>query len=264
MDILTKIVHHKLAEIEAKAQLISLSDLKKIELYKRDTISLSQLLKQNEHLPIIGEFKRRSPSKSVINQSMSVNDVANAYQNSKFAGMSVLTDQHFFGGSLEDLLLARTHFKQAILRKDFTVTSYQIHEAKAFGADVILLIAAVLDSNQLKEFTQIAQDLGLEVLVEVHSQDDLDKALQVNAELIGINNRNLKTFEVDLEHSLKLAQQLPKHQIRISESGISKPETINRLKTKGFNGFLIGEQFMKAQPQDFEPQLNQFIKEIKL
>ncbi|MGB2088406.1 MAG: indole-3-glycerol-phosphate synthase TrpC, partial [Psychroflexus salarius] len=117
MDILTKIVHHKLAEIEAKAQLISLSDLKKIELYKRDTISLSQLLKTNEYLPIIAEFKRRSPSKSLINQSMSVKDVANAYQNSKFAGMSVLTDQHFFGGSLEDLLLARTHFKQAILRK---------------------------------------------------------------------------------------------------------------------------------------------------
>ena len=264
MDILTKIVHHKRAEIKSKAQLISLSDLKKLNLYKRDPASLSQLLKQNENLPIIAEFKRRSPSKSIINQSMSVNDVANAYQNSKFAGMSVLTDQHFFGGSLEDLLQARVHFKQAILRKDFTVTSYQIHEAKAFGADVILLIAAVLDLNHLKEFTEIAQDLGLEVLVEVHSQVDLDKALQVNAELIGINNRNLKTFEVDLEHSLKLAQQLPKHQIRISESGISKPETINRLKTKGFNGFLIGEQFMKAQPQDFEPQLNQFIKEIKL
>ncbi len=264
MDILTKIVHHKRAEIKSKAQLISLSDLKKLNLYKRDPVSLSQLLKTNEYLPIIAEFKRRSPSKSIINQSMSVNDVANAYQNSKFAGMSVLTDQHFFGGSLEDLLQARTAFNQAILRKDFTVTSYQIHEAKAFGADVILLIAAVLDLKHLKEFTQIAQDLGLEVLVEVHSQDDLDKALQVNAELIGINNRNLKTFEVDLEHSLKLAQQLPKHQIRISESGISKPETINRLKTKGFNGFLIGEQFMKAQPQDFEPQLNQFIKEIKL
>jgi len=264
MDILTKIVHHKLAEIEAKAQLISLSDLKKLKLYKRYPVSLSQLLKTNEYLPIIAEFKRRSPSKSLINQSMSVNDVANAYQNSKFAGMSVLTDQHFFGGSLEDLLQARTAFNQAILRKDFTVTSYQIHEAKAFGADAILLIAAVLDLKHLQEFTQIAQDLGLEVLVEVHSQNDLDKALQVNAELIGINNRNLKTFEVDLEHSLKLAQQLPKHQIRISESGISKPETINRLKTKGFNGFLIGEQFMKAQPQDFEPQLNQFIKEIKL
>lgn len=261
MDILEEIVKHKHQEVEHASKLIPLSELKQNQLYQRRGVSLAKAL-QSKHVPIIAEFKRRSPSKSVINHTISITQVANTYQELGMAGMSVLTDQHFFGGSLDDLIQARASFNRAILRKDFMISTYQIHEAKAYGADVILLIAAILDESELVEMTNLAQSIGLEVLVEVHSQADLDKTKHLKPELIGINNRNLKTFDVDIDHSIRLAHQLPKHQIRISESGISKPKTIQRLRAEHFNGFLIGEEFMKQSPEQFTQHLSSFIKRI--
>lgn len=263
MNILDKIVAQKAKEISLKETALPIKILKDMPLYARECVSISKSLKASNCIPIIAEFKRRSPSKSVINQTMSVEDVATNYNKVKFAGMSVLTDQHFFGGCLDDLLTARAHFNQAILRKDFTISAYQLHEAKAFGADFILLIAAVLSEIQLKDLTQQAQDLGLEVLVEVHSQEDLEKSMTCQPNLMGINNRNLKTFEVDIANSLKLAAQLPKSQLRISESGISDPQTINKLNKQGFDGYLIGEQFMKSSLDNFQVNLNAFINQLE-
>jgi indole-3-glycerol phosphate synthase len=193
---------------------------------------------------IIAEFKRKSPSKGVINDTASVEVVTAAYAAHGASGLSVLTDNHFFGGSLVDLTAATIN-ETPILRKDFMIDPYQIIEAKAFGAEVILLIAACLSPTQVKELAGVAKDIGLEVLLEIHTSAELDHLCD-NIDMVGINNRNLKTFEVDLAHSIALAKMLPAHLPKIAESGISNVSTIVELKKEGFDGFLIGENFMKT------------------
>ena len=197
---------------------------------------------------IIAEFKRQSPSKGIINDTATIADVTNGYLDANVAAQSILTDTSFFGGSMADLMEARVINQQKpILRKDFIVDGFQIVEAKAIGADVILLIAACLTSEELKNYGNLATDLGLEVLYEVHTQEDLDKINDLDNKIIGINNRNLNTFEVDLENSIKLSNQIPNSSLKISESGISDPKIIMGLKEYGFQGFLIGETFMKQE-----------------
>ena len=215
--------------------------------FKNTSFSLKKSLLKVGSTGIIAEFKRQSPSKGIINDKATILEVTEGYLDANVAAQSILTDTSFFGGSMADLLEARTVNQQTpILRKDFIVDGFQIVEAKAIGADVVLLIAACLTAQELKNYGQLANDLGLEVLYEVHTQEDLDKINDLDNKIIGINNRNLKTFEVDLEHSIKLTGQIPDTALKVSESGISDPRIITGLKEHGFQGFLIGETFMKT------------------
>ncbi len=246
MNILEKIIADKRKEVKLKKALIPATQFDNSALFQRETISLKEKLK-NSSYGIIAEFKRRSPSKSQINQSTNVGDVAKGYENAGVCGMSVLTDIKYFGGSLDDLLLARASCDLPLLRKEFIVDEFQILEAKAFGADVILLIAAVLSRNEIEKFSKFAQNFGLEVLLEVHDLEELEKSIMPSLDLIGVNNRNLKTFEVSLDNSKNLASHIPDEFLKVSESGISNTESIKELQSFGYQGFLIGESFMKTE-----------------
>lgn len=246
MNILDKIIADKRKEVELKKSVITFSQLENSKLFERKTISIREKL-NNSTSGIIAEFKRRSPSKSSINQTANVADVAKGYEKSGVCGMSVLTDLKYFGGSLEDLIVARASCDLPLLRKEFIVDEFQILEAKAFGADFILLIAAVLTKEEIKTFSELAKQLDLEVLLEVHNREELEKSIMPSLDLIGVNNRNLKTFEVSLEISKKLSASIPNEFVKISESGISDVESIKELKNYGFQGFLIGENFMKTE-----------------
>jgi len=245
MTILEKIIADKRNEVELRKHLIPITQLQQSVLFDRAKNSLKNRLTDSPY-GIIAEHKRRSPSKSVINQSLNVQDVAKGYENAGVCGMSVLTDQKYFGGSIEDLLTARASCNLPLLRKDFILDPYQIMEAKAYGADVILLIASALSRAAIKSLSLCAQQLELEVLLEVHNQEELEKALMPSLDMIGVNNRNLKTFEVDLKHSRELSNYIPKDFVKVSESGIGNVTAIKGLKPHGFQGFLIGENFMKT------------------
>lgn len=247
MTILDKIIAFKKTEIAKIKAEIPVKKLVESPNFKNETFSLKKSLLKPNSTGIIAEFKRQSPSKGIINDKATIAEVTNGYLDANVAAQSILTDTSFFGGTMADLMEARVINQQTpILRKDFIVDGFQIVEAKAIGADVILLIAACLTKQELKNYGQLANDLGLEVLYEIHTQEDLDKISDLDNKIIGINNRNLKTFEVDLEHSIKLANQIPDNAIKVSESGISDPRIITGLKEYGFQGFLIGENFMKT------------------
>lgn len=246
MNILDKIVADKYLEVALKKGLIPLRQLEQSVLFERETFSLAQALRAST-TGIIAEHKRRSPSKSVINQKVSVQDVAKGYAEAGVCGMSVLTDGKYFGGSLDDLLLARASVNLPLLRKEFIIDAYQLYEAKAYGADVILLIAAVLSRKQIKTLSETAKSLGLDVLLEVHNEEELEKSIMPSLDMLGVNNRNLKTFEVSLETSKSLSQLIPNDFVKVSESGISSIEAIKELQTYGYQGFLIGENFMKTE-----------------
>jgi indole-3-glycerol phosphate synthase len=243
-NILDKIIIDKREEVASKKKLIPLSYLVKSPLLEREALSLSQSILDGSG--IIAEFKRRSPSKQVINHRDSIIEVVSGYENAGASGISVLTDTKYFGGSLDDLIQARDHLNIPLLRKEFIIDPYQIYEAKAFGADAILLIAAVLSPEEVTLFSQLAHQLDVEVLLEVHNEDELKRSDLDHVDLVGVNNRNLKTFEVSLETSKKLSSMIPDDKIKISESGISSVESILSLKQFGYKGFLIGENFMKS------------------
>ncbi|TDY14196.1 indole-3-glycerol phosphate synthase TrpC [Meridianimaribacter flavus] len=245
MNILDKIVFDKRKEVDLKKALISTQQLESSQLFNRATISLSEKLK-NSSSGIIAEHKRRSPSKSIINNGLNVQDVATGYENAGVCGMSVLTDGKYFGGSLDDLIVARASCNLPLLRKEFIIDEYQIIEAKSYGADVILLIAAILTKEEIKQFSQLAKSLNLDVLLEVHNEDELQKSIMPSLDMIGVNNRNLKTFEVSLDTSKTLSTKIPDEFVKVSESGISDIQSIQTLKTYGYQGFLIGENFMKT------------------
>lgn len=245
MNILDKIVFDKRREVELKASIIPISQLEKSVLFDRKPFSVVANMHANT-FGIIAEHKRRSPSKSVINHSFTVEEVVTGYEKAGAVGISVLTDGKYFGGSLDDLVLARASVNTPLLRKEFVINEYQIIEAKAYGADFILLIAAILTREEIKQLSEFAQNLGLEVLLEVHDLEELQKSIMPSLNLIGVNNRNLKTFEVSLDFSKQLADQIPNEFVKVSESGISSVEAINELKPFGYKGFLIGENFMKT------------------
>jgi indole-3-glycerol phosphate synthase len=245
MNILDKIVADKRREIEAKKNLIPVDFLQKSVMFTRNTLSLLKSVKSGSG--VISEFKRRSPSKQVINNISSVIDVVKGYEKAGVSGISVLGDTKYFGGSLDDLIQARNSVDIPILRKEFIIDIYQIYEAKAFGADAILLIAVILSKDEIIEFSKLAHQLNLEVLLEIHNEEDLKKSDLANIDLVGVNNRNLKTFEVSLETSKNLSELIPSDKVKISESGISSIKAIKELKRYGFEGFLIGENFMKTK-----------------
>jgi len=245
MNILDKIIFDKKREVVLKKSIIPVLQLENSVFFERQTISLSQKLRTSS-TGIIAEHKRRSPSKSVINHNFTVEEVVKGYENAGACGISVLTDGKYFGGSLDDLLLARATVNIPLLRKEFIVDEYQILEAKAHGADLILLIAAVLTREEIKSLSEFAKKLGLEVLLEVHNQEELEKSIMPTLDMIGVNNRNLKTFEVSLDFSKQLASKIPDDFVKVSESGISTVEAISELRPYGYSGFLIGENFMKT------------------
>jgi indole-3-glycerol phosphate synthase len=245
MTILEKIIKDKRQEVALRKALIPVNQLQQSVLFDRSKNSLKSRLKSST-TGIIAEHKRRSPSKAIINQNLNVQDVAKGYQDAGVCGMSVLTDMKYFGGSLDDLLTARASCALPLLRKEFIIDPYQIIEAKAYGADVILLIAAVLSRTEIQTLSECAQQLDLEVLLEVHNEEELHKSIMPSLDMIGVNNRNLKTFEVDLKHSTALSALIPDEFVKVSESGISSTEAIKALQPFGFKGFLIGENFMKT------------------
>ncbi len=245
MDILERIVLDKRKEVVLRKSLIPVSQLESSVLFNKETVSLTNILK-NSTSGIIAEHKRRSPSKAIINNSLSVQDVASGYQNAGVCGMSVLTDGKYFGGSLDDLLTARAATQMPLLRKEFIIDEYQILEAKAYGADVILLIAAILTRKEIKQFSEFAKSMALDVLLEVHNEEELQKSIMPSLDMLGVNNRNLKTFDVSLNTSKSLSTLIPNDFVKVSESGISTIEAIKELQPYGFQGFLIGENFMKT------------------
>ncbi|GGG55079.1 indole-3-glycerol phosphate synthase TrpC [Bizionia arctica] len=260
MNILDKIVADKRKEVISKKEIITTDMLEQIPFFDRKTISLTHNLKKSSS-GIIAEFKRCSPSKSIINNTSMVEDVAIGYEHAGVCGMSVLTDEIYFGGTLDDLITARQSCNLPILRKDFIINEFQIIEAKAFGADVILLIASILTKAEIKQFSELAKSLNLEVLLEVHNEAELQKAIMPTLDMIGVNNRNLKTFEVSIENSKQLSNLIPDEFIKISESGISSIESIKELQPYGYKGFLIGENFMKTENPGESAQ--KFIKTLE-
>ena len=259
MDILTKIVNDKRIEVNLRKQLIPIKQLEHSILFERETVSLAKKLKAS-NTGIIAEHKRRSPSKQVINHDLNVFDVAKGYEDAGVCGMSVLTDGKYFGGSLDDLLTARASCNLPLLRKEFIIDSYQIIEAKAYGADVILLIAAILTKEEIKTFSELAKSLNLDVLLEVHNEAELHKSIMPSLDMLGVNNRNLKTFEVSLETSKQLSNLIPNDFVKVSESGISSIQAIKTLQPYGYKGFLIGENFMKTN--NAGESAKQFIKTL--
>lgn len=245
MNILQQIVSDKKREIILKKSVVSVAQLEASDLFQKPTISLKKSLQKSKY-GIIAEHKRRSPSKAIINQWLSLEEVVCGYEKAKVGGISVLTDSKYFGGSLEDMVLTRARVRIPILRKEFIIDEYQILEAKANGADAILLIASILTKAEIKTLSEFAKAIGLEVLLEVHNQEELEKSIMPSLDMIGVNNRNLDTFEVNLNTSRKLARLIPAEFLKISESGISSAKDVIELETFGFKGFLMGENFMKT------------------
>jgi indole-3-glycerol phosphate synthase len=247
MNILDKIVAHKRTEIATAKAIKSRQELEKEKLFSKDTLSLKNSLRASTSPGIISEFKRQSPSKGIINDQVQPETVTAGYSAAGALGLSILTDISFFGGSFEDFGKARAaNPTTPMLRKDFMVDEYQLFEAKAMGADVILLIAACLSPKEVKSLAKSAHNLGLEVLLEVHDREELNRSLCEHIDMVGVNNRNLKTFSTSVETSVELLDLIPDSFVRISESGLKDAETIVRLFEQGYQGFLIGETFMKA------------------
>jgi indole-3-glycerol phosphate synthase len=245
MNILDAIIKQKRTEVAEKQKLIPVDVVKQSEYFTRQVFSMKQSLLDPSKTGIIAEFKRKSPSKGDINQVADVVNVTEAYTKNGASALSVLTDEHFFGGSPNDLIRARVN-NLPIIRKDFIIDEYQIVESKAMGADAILLIAACLSPLEVKQLAEFAVLIGLEVLLELHDESELEHICD-KIDLVGINNRNLKTFDVDIDRSLAMAAKIPSDKIKIAESGISTVENIRLFRKNGFSGFLIGENFMKQE-----------------
>lgn len=243
MNILDTIIAEKRIEVAERKARVSREMLEKSSFFSRTRISLKNSLQDVSKTGIIAEFKRRSPSKGTIHENADVSAITTAYTKYGASGLSVLTDEKFFGGSIADLEKARTN-EIPVLRKDFIVDIYQILEARSMGADVILLIAACLTRQEVKTLAAFAKNLELEVLLEIHGEEELDRICD-EVDLVGVNNRDLKTFTVDVNRSVELSKQIPAGKITVAESGIDSVETIIHLKKYGFKGFLIGEHFMK-------------------
>lgn len=261
-DILEEIIAHKRIEIAAQEQNVPISFLEDL-LEKNDDMAKVHSMKASlaaSATGIIAEFKRRSPSKDWINRDADAKIIPASYQQAGASALSILTDEHFFGGGLRDIRAARPTVSLPILRKDFIISRYQLLQAKAAQADAILLIAAALSKEECNALACEAHKLGLEVLLEMHHEGELDYVNEY-VDMAGINNRNLGTFHTDVENSFRMAEKLPADILKVSESGISNPQTVKLLRQEGFRGFLIGETFMKtANPGN---TLSTFIKELE-
>jgi indole-3-glycerol phosphate synthase len=258
-DILKEIIANKRFEIDIQKQSVSLEQLQNGLTDRKPHRSMRTALAESSS-GIIAEFKRRSPSKGWIKENAEIDNIIPAYTQAGASALSILTDEMFFGGSLRDIRTARTLTNVPILRKDFVIDEYQLYQAKIAGADAVLLIAAVLERGKCEALAGMAHELGLEVLLEIHNSNELSYIIP-DIDMVGINNRNLKTFHTDVDTSFQLAEQLPQSVLLVSESGISNPETVKKLRIAGYRGFLIGETFMKTENpgdtlKDFITRLN--------
>jgi indole-3-glycerol phosphate synthase len=260
MNTLEKIVSYKRKEVEERKSLYPIPLLEKSVYFNSQTVSLSKYLKREDKNGIIAEIKRHSPSKGYLNKYVNVERTSIGYMQAGASALSVLTDSEFFKGTSEDLITARKFNFCPILRKDFIIDEYQIIESKSIGADAILLIAAILTKTEIKNLTKLAQSLNMEILFEVHEASEIEK-LDSKINAVGVNNRNLKTLEIDIATSFELASIIPPNFVKVSESGIEDEKTTLKLKSHGFDGFLIGSHFMKhPRPElackDFITELN--------
>jgi indole-3-glycerol phosphate synthase len=245
MTILDEIVANKRKELALAIERTSLRDLEKRKLFRRRILPMTSFIVDPDKTGIIAEFKRKSPSRGVINADVTIEEVTTGYFRSGASALSILTDKTYFGGSESDLIRARELNSIPILRKDFILDEYQIIEARAMGADAILLIAAILSANQVRNLARFARSLDMQVLLELHGRSELDRMCEF-VDMVGVNNRDLNTFEVDMEVSMELAGEIPSDFVRVSESGITSPLVVKKLRSAGFQGFLIGENFMRA------------------
>lgn len=249
MNILEQIVLTKKSEVIERKALYPVKLLERSLYFESPVVSLKKYITHPDKSGIIAEIKRKSPSKGNINPYVSVEQTSIGYMQAGASALSVLTDKQYFGGDNEDLKIARKYNYCPILCKEFIIDEYQIIEARSLGADAILLIASILSPSEVAHLASVAHSLQMEVLLEVHTLDEA-KSIEYNVDIVGINNRNLSSFHTQVENSLELISSLPKNIIKISESGIDSPETAVMLKCQGFDGFLIGEQFMKsAKPE---------------
>ena len=260
MNILETIVEKKKKAVADNKRKKSIAELEQQSFFKNETLSFKDFLLRKDKTGIIAEFKRRSPSKGIINDTSTIAEVTSDYINFGASAISILTDEEFFGGSLNDLSEVLIH-EVPILRKEFIVDEYQVIESKAYGADVILLIAACLSKDEVKRFSNLAKSIGLNTLLEIHNEQELAHICD-EIDVVGINNRDLKTFKVDINHSIELCKKIPSDKIKISESGIDEVKTIRVLKENGFSGFLMGEKFMKEKNPG--KAFGDFVKELSL
>ncbi len=257
--ILAKIIEEKRKEIERSERRVSLNDLKD----RAKTVSVKSTFKKfisrKGRINLIAEIKKSSPSKGIIRADFDPTKIALTYQASGASAISVLTDERFFDGKLEYLRLVKSRVTIPVLRKDFIISEYQVYESAVNGADAILLIAGILTPEELNRYFGIAKELGMDVLVEVHNEEDVEKAVASHAAVIGINNRELSTFNVDLATTQRLVRLIPENKVIVSESGIETYEQVMFLKSLGVNAVLIGETFMKAE--DIGAKVRELIRE---
>jgi indole-3-glycerol phosphate synthase len=250
MNVLSEIIAKKRERVALAKELVAF-DVVRSNAFAKRTSSESHVLRsalQNTGLNVIAEFKRRSPSKGVIREDADLVSIVRSYQTGGAAAISVLTEQDYFDGSLADLEAVKLCVDLPVLRKDFVFDEYQLFESAAAGADAVLLIVAALDDRQLESWRRVAEeDLGMDALVEVHDAQEMDRAAGAGATLIGVNNRNLRTFEVSIETSLEIAPLAPRGALLVSESGLRESADLRRLREQGFSGFLIGESLMRAR-----------------
>lgn len=246
MTILDEIIARKKIDVAQAKQNVSIKELEFSPYFNRTCVSAKESICNPLKSGIIAEHKRKSPSKGIINPNCTVVDVVEGYEQAGASCISVLTDEPYFGGTNSDLLIARNRVKIPLLRKEFIVDEYQIVEAKSIGADFILLIAACLQKHEVQLFATLAKSLGLEILLEVHTKEELDVYCP-QIDMVGVNNRNLKDFTVDIARSIELFPFLPKDVVAITESGLHSPEEVITLRKAGFQGFLMGENFMKHE-----------------
>lgn len=258
MNILDKIVANKKKEVARAKAKITYTKLEESDFFSRDVYSFRDFLLADDRTGIIAEFKRKSPSKGIINATSTVKEVTTAYAAAGASALSVLTDKNFFMGRKSDVIRARRVNEIPVLRKDFMIDEYQIVEAKALGADIILLIAAILTPAEISRMAALAKSIRLNVLLEVHNMEELERSIDPNLDAIGVNNRNLADFTTSVDTSFKLAEHIPNEFLKISESAISNTEVIKELKKAGYSGFLIGENFMKEE--DPGAAIREFVK----
>jgi indole-3-glycerol phosphate synthase len=250
MNVLSEIIAQKRLRVARAKELVGFYVLRDQAFAKRTSAKPHALRAalQIEGVNIIAEFKRRSPSKGVIREDADLSSIVRSYQAGGAVALSILTEEDYFDGALSDLVEAKTLVNLPVLRKDFVFDEYQIYESAVVGADAVLLIVSVLDDRQLESLRRVAEDdLGMDALVEVHNSEEMDRAASCGAKIVGVNNRNLRTFEVSLETSVELASLAPRDALLVSESGLSTGADLRRLQEKGFSGFLIGESLMRAR-----------------
>ena len=247
MSYLSKIIENKRSEVKGAKERIPLKELKT----KLDSLKPRRNFKgaitRPHHINLIAEIKKASPSAGVLREDFDPVKIAQVYKSTGAHALSVLTDEKYFGGNLEFMRKIRGKVDLPILRKDFMIDEYQIYESAVYGADAILLIADILSEDQMKRFNEIACEFGLACIAEVHSEEDMGKALNSNIDIIGINNRDLRTFKIDIEATTRLIKLMPKGRAAVSESGITTHENVMYLKSLGVNAVLIGEAFMRSQ-----------------